>query len=141
MPVRPARGVVDHPKRFESAYFRAARETAHRILAEMDNGDLPYGPRPSGAQHWEMHHGGSLWVKGHNGWRMYRARGGIEWSMQFCAEPSKVNWLRSGGAGVRRVGRPAPKPLRPRWPGPSWCAPAAARARRRGGSARRCTRA
>ena len=90
--------LVDHPKRFESAYFRAAKETAHKILAEMDNADLPYGPRPSGAQHWEMHHGGSLWVKGQNGWRMYRARVGIEWSMQFCAEPSKVDRLRRDAA-------------------------------------------
>ncbi|MER6979355.1 DUF6424 family protein, partial [Streptomyces carpinensis] len=90
--------LVDHPKRYESAYFRAAKRTVHKILAEMDNDDLPYGSRPTGAQHWEMHHGGSLWVKGKNGWRMYRARVGIEWSMQFCAEPSKVDRLREEAA-------------------------------------------
>ncbi|NUS18097.1 MAG: hypothetical protein HOY69_42975 [Streptomyces sp.] len=90
--------LVDHPKRFESAFFRAAKKTAHKILAEMDDDDLPYGLQPSGARQWEMHHGGSLWVKGGKGWRMYRARVGIEWSMQFCAEPAKVDRLRQDAA-------------------------------------------
>jgi hypothetical protein len=90
--------LVDHPKRYESPYFRAAKKTAHRILDEMNDDDLPYGSRPSGAHPWEMHHGGSLWVKGENGWRMYRARVGVEWSMQFCAEPSKVDRLRREAA-------------------------------------------
>jgi hypothetical protein len=90
--------LVDHPKRYESEYFRAAKKTAKKILAEMADDDLPYGLRPPGAHPWEMHHGGSLWVKGQNGWRMYRARVGIEWSMQFCAEPSKVDRLRQEAA-------------------------------------------
>ncbi|MEU7058049.1 DUF6424 family protein [Streptomyces sp. NPDC046197] len=90
--------LVDHPKRFESSYFRAAKEAAKKILAEMADADLPYGPRPTGAEHWEMHHGGSLWVKGRGGWRMYRARVGVEWSMQFCAEPVKVDRLRREAA-------------------------------------------
>jgi hypothetical protein len=41
-----------------------------------------------------MHHGGSLWVRCADGWRMYLARAGIEWSMQFCADPVKVDRLR-----------------------------------------------
>lgn len=90
--------LVEHPKRFESSFFRAAKKTAHKILDEISDADLPYGSRPTGSEHWEMHHGGSLWVKGAGGWRMYRARVGIEWSMQFCAEPVKVDRLRQEAA-------------------------------------------
>lgn len=91
--------LVEHPKRFESAQFTAAKKTAHEILRQMNDADLPYGPRPVDAgpkptEHWEMHHGGSLWVMGSRGWLMYRARVGIEWSMQFCADPAKVERLR-----------------------------------------------
>ncbi|GHI02082.1 hypothetical protein Scel_04030 [Streptomyces cellostaticus] len=95
--------LVKHPKRFESAQFTAAKKTAHDILRKMNDADLPYGPRPvdpgqGGAEHWEMHHGGSLWVMGSHGWLMYRARVGIEWSMQFCADPAKVDRLRQEAA-------------------------------------------
>ncbi|MET7682327.1 DUF6424 family protein [Streptomyces sp. NPDC005423] len=90
--------LVDHPPRFESTFFQAAEKVAHKILAEMNEDDLPYGPQPPSTEHWEMHHGGSLWVKGAGGWRMYRARVGIEWSMQFCADPAKVDRLRREAA-------------------------------------------
>ncbi|MEU6604376.1 DUF6424 family protein [Streptomyces shenzhenensis] len=90
--------LVEHPKRFESSYFRAAKKTARKILDEMSDAELPYGPRPAGSEHWEMHHGGSLWLRGERGWLMYRARVGIEWSMQFCAEPVKVDRLRQEAA-------------------------------------------
>ncbi|WP_337587797.1 DUF6424 family protein [Streptomyces collinus] len=99
--------LVEHPKRFESSQFRAAKDTAHKILHAMEDADLPYGPRPVDAQQvaknserWEMHHGGSLWVKGSRGWLMYRARVGIEWSMQFCADPAKVDRLRQDAADL-----------------------------------------
>ncbi|MFJ9706378.1 DUF6424 family protein [Streptomyces sp. NPDC101234] len=97
--------LVEHPARFDSPQFIAAKKTAHAILHAMADADLPYGPRPvdpgpgpNGGEHWEMHHGGSLWVKGAKGWRMYRARVGIEWSMQFCADPVKVDRLREEAA-------------------------------------------
>ncbi|HET6499610.1 MAG TPA: DUF6424 family protein [Amycolatopsis sp.] len=81
--------VVDHPMRAESAWFRAAKRTARKILSQLGPDGFPYGPGP-----WEMHHGGSLWVRGADGWRLYLARAGIEWSMQFCADPAKVDLLR-----------------------------------------------
>ncbi|HEV7203353.1 MAG TPA: DUF6424 family protein [Jatrophihabitans sp.] len=81
--------LVDHPPRFTSPEFRAAKNAAQHILAEVSADDLPYGPGP-----WEMHHGGSLHVKTPDGWRLFRARVGIEWSLQFCAEPGKVDRLR-----------------------------------------------
>lgn len=85
--------LVDHPPRFESPDFRSAKSVARKILAEIPAADSPYGPGP-----WEMHHGGSLWVKTASGWRMFRARVGIEWSMQFCADPAKVDRLRLDAA-------------------------------------------
>ncbi|MFH0518969.1 DUF6424 family protein [Streptomyces sp. M41] len=87
--------VVKHPKREESSHFRAAKKTAKKILGEIaaDGDELPYGAGP-----WEMHHGGSLWVRADSGWRMYRARVGIEWSAQFCADPAKVDRLRREAA-------------------------------------------
>lgn len=81
--------IADHPQRQESKWFTAAKRTAHKILNELGPDGQPYGPGP-----WEMHHGGSLWVRAPGGWRMYLARVGIEWSMQFCADPAKVDRLR-----------------------------------------------
>lgn len=89
--------LVKHRDRSESSHFRAAKKVAKKILLEAGAGagDLPYGAGP-----WEMHHGGSLWVRTSTGWRMYRARVGIEWSMQFCADPVKVDRLRREAADL-----------------------------------------
>ncbi len=89
--------IVKHPKRSESSHFRAAKKVAKKILQELsgDAAQAPYGAGP-----WEMHHGGSLWVMTGSGWRMYRARVGIEWSMQFCADPAKVERLRQEAADL-----------------------------------------
>ncbi|MDH6222404.1 DUF6424 family protein [Streptomyces pseudovenezuelae] len=89
--------LVKHGPRDESANFRAAKTTAKKILQEMATAGttLPYGPPP-----FEMHHGGSLWVRAADGWRMYRARVGIEWSMQFCADPAKIDRLRREAADL-----------------------------------------
>jgi Family of unknown function (DUF6424) len=81
--------IVDHPSRGDSRWFVAAKACADKILATLDRGSYPYGGPP-----WEMHHGGSLWVHSASGWRMFLARAGIEWSMQFCADPAKVDRLR-----------------------------------------------
>ncbi len=81
--------IVDHPTRTDSHWFVDAKRTAKKILATLDVSTYPYGPPP-----WEMHHGGSLWVLTDAGWRMYPARIGIEWSLQFCADPVKIDRLR-----------------------------------------------
>jgi hypothetical protein len=85
--------LVDHAPRDTSPEFSAAKRVAKKILDECDEASYPYGPSP-----WEMHHGGSLWVKGNSGWRLFLARAGIEWSMQFCADPAKVDRLRREAA-------------------------------------------
>jgi len=90
--------VVDHPQRNDSPWFVAAKRTAHKILADPGPDGLPYGPGP-----WEMHHGGSLWVRSAGNWRMYLARAGIEWSMQFCADPAKVDRLRQDALALVRA--------------------------------------
>ncbi|RJQ81621.1 DUF6424 family protein [Amycolatopsis panacis] len=90
--------VADHPQRADSRWFTAAKRTAKKILATFPADGLPYGPAP-----WEMHHGGSLWVRGHDGWRIFLARAGIEWSMQFCADPVKVDRLRQDAATLVRA--------------------------------------
>ncbi|MEU6254241.1 DUF6424 family protein [Streptomyces sp. NPDC047043] len=87
--------LVKHSERSESAHFRAAKEVAHKILDELAKDERPYGPGP-----YEMHHGGSLWVRTGSGWRMFRARVGIEWSMQFCADPAKIERLRQEAADL-----------------------------------------
>jgi hypothetical protein len=81
--------IVDHPSRGDSAWFVAAKACAHKILATLQPATYPYGGPP-----WEMHHGGSLWVHTPSGWRLFLARAGIEWSLQFCADPAKVDRLR-----------------------------------------------
>lgn len=48
---------------------------------------------PGTAEHWRCITG-AVWVKGAGGWRMYRARVCVEWSMQFCANPARVDRLR-----------------------------------------------
>jgi Family of unknown function (DUF6424) len=87
--------IVNHPNRAESGWFRDAKRTARKILATLDASTYPYGPGP-----WEMHHGGSLWVLTDAGWRMYLARAAIEWSLQFCADPAKVDRLRRDAKGL-----------------------------------------
>ncbi len=81
--------IVDHPGRAESHWFSASKRAVKKILATLDKSTYPYGPEP-----WQMHHGGSIWVLTDAGWRMYLARAGIEWSMQFCADPAKIDRLR-----------------------------------------------
>lgn len=81
--------IVDHPKRKDSKEFEAAKKVAKKILATLGPDEWPYGPGP-----WQMHHAASHWVLTRAGWRMYRGRAGIEWSMQFCADPAKVDRLR-----------------------------------------------
>lgn len=82
--------IVDHPNRTESRWFRESKVVVKKILATLDESTYPYGAGP-----WQMHHGGSIWVLTDAGWRMYLARAGIEWSMQFCADPVKIDRLRT----------------------------------------------
>jgi hypothetical protein len=53
-----------------------------------------------GSEPYEDHHGGGLWLKDDDGWFLVRNLVGIEWSAQFCADPSKVDKLR---VNARRV--------------------------------------
>jgi hypothetical protein len=48
-----------------------------------------FGDRP-----YQDHHGGGIWLKDARGWFMTKGLAGIEWSAQYCADPSKVELLR-----------------------------------------------
>ena len=80
--------IPDHPGRAESAGFRSAKTLAHAIAKTID------GPPFYGDDHVQMHHGGSWYLFDDDGWFMVKAPAGIEWSAQFCADPSKVDRLR-----------------------------------------------
>jgi hypothetical protein len=81
--------IPDHPKRAESAGFRASKKLVKKILAS-----IGVDKRFLGSDSLQMHHGGSLWVFDDQGWFMLQNEAGIEWSGQFCADPAKVEFLR-----------------------------------------------
>lgn len=81
--------IPDHPKRKEYSGFQASKRLAKKIL-ELAGVD----ERFLGSKTLQMHHGGSLWVLGADGWFMVQNEAGIEWSGQFCADPAKVDSLR-----------------------------------------------
>jgi hypothetical protein len=53
-----------------------------------------------GAPGYQDHHGGALWVKDEKGWFLVKNMAGMEWSSQFCADPSKVDHLRQNAKRV-----------------------------------------
>jgi uncharacterized protein DUF6424 len=79
--------VPNHPARADSPEYVAARAKMNEIAAQAAG--LIYGQGP-----YEDHHGGALWLQDSQGWFLVRNLVGIEWSAQFCAEPSKVDLLR-----------------------------------------------
>lgn len=79
--------VDGHPERTDSPEFLHAKAAAHKIIASLQGvfqGDGPY----------QMHHGGSLWLHDAHGWFLVLNEAGMEWSSQFCADPTKVERLR-----------------------------------------------
>ena len=79
--------VPDHPGRQDSPEYVTARRQMNQIASQATG--LIYGPGP-----FQDHHGGALWLKDAQGWFMVRNLAGVEWSAQFCADPSKVDLLR-----------------------------------------------
>jgi hypothetical protein len=53
-------------------------------------GDPPY----------QDHHGGGIWIKSGDRWMLVLNLAGMEWSSQFCADPSKVDKLRLAAKAV-----------------------------------------
>jgi hypothetical protein len=79
--------VVDHPPRRDSALYSRSRKLMNTLAATLDT--WAYGPGP-----YEDHHGGGLWVKDDAGWICLQLPLGVEWSAQFCADPTKLDALR-----------------------------------------------
>ena len=79
--------IEGHAARTDSKEFRAARATLQKIIATLKPN--PYGDGPI-----QAHHGGSVWIYDGENWRMVANWAGIEWSVQFCCDPAKVDALR-----------------------------------------------
>src|SRR5438105_9286396 len=82
------RNIPPHPPRKDSPdYVRARKMMVNQAksVAGFFYGEAPF----------EDHHGGGLWLKDADGWFMVRNLAGIEWSAQFCADPAKVDQLRT----------------------------------------------
>ena len=79
--------IEGHAARADSKEFRAARATLQKIIATLEPN--PYGDGPI-----QAHHGGSIWLYDGENWRMVANWAGIEWSVQFCCDPAKVDALR-----------------------------------------------
>ena len=79
--------VPNHPTRADSPEYVAARTKMNEIAGQAQG--MIYGPGP-----YQDHHGGALWLQDAQGWFLVRNQAGIEWSAQFCADPSKVDLLR-----------------------------------------------
>jgi hypothetical protein len=77
--------IPDHPPRTDSPEYQASRAELHHLVGD----GTYYGPPPI-----QDHHGGGLWLKDSGGWFFVRNLAGIEWSAQFCADPSRVDQLR-----------------------------------------------
>jgi len=78
--------IPDHPQRTDSPAYLLARKIMNSI-APAKNWFL-------GAEPYQDHHGGGLWLKDGEGWFLVKNLAGLEWSSQFCADPKKVDILR-----------------------------------------------
>ena len=87
--------VEGHAARTESTEFKHARAALQKIMRTIDANE--FGPGP-----FEAHHGGSIWVKADDGWRLMLNWAGIEWSAQFCCDPARVERLRQNAAAITR---------------------------------------
>jgi hypothetical protein len=81
------RAIPDHPERTDSATYRRSRKKTNELARASP--PFAYGEAP-----YQDHHGGGLWLKDADGWFLIRNIFGIEWSAQFCADPTKVDILR-----------------------------------------------
>ena len=85
--------IADHPRRTDSREYIASRKNTNAMAKSEKNWFFGHEP-------YEDHHGGGLWVKDEDGWFVVRNLAGIEWSAQFCADPTKVDALRVNASGV-----------------------------------------
>src|SRR5262249_14485286 len=88
--------VMDHHERSDSKTYIAARKLMVELAKQA--GGTEYGPNP-----WQDHHSGVLWVHDGSTWRMFQNLAGLEWSAQFCADPSKVEVLRQNAEALYKA--------------------------------------
>lgn len=80
--------IGDHAKRADTPLYHRSRK--HMITAVQACQPWYFGPPP-----YQDHHGGGVWVHDGRSPLLLLLPAGIEWSAQFCADPAKVDSLRS----------------------------------------------
>ncbi|MDE3074496.1 MAG: hypothetical protein KGJ86_03625 [Chloroflexota bacterium] len=88
--------IGDHPTRADSPIYVKARRLMVEIAKAL--GVPSYGANP-----WQDHHSGVLWIYDGSTWRMFQNTAGIEWSAQFCADPAKVELLRQNALALYKA--------------------------------------
>ncbi len=85
-----------HEPRKDSDLYKKSRDLMNKIAkaSQSSSGQAWY----YGADPWEDHHGGGLWVHDGAGWFFVKNLAGMEWASQFCADPAKVDVLRANAA-------------------------------------------
>jgi hypothetical protein len=94
--------VPNHPTRADSPEYVAARNKMNQIAGQAAG--MIYGQGP-----YQDHHGGALWLQDSQGWFLVRNQAGIEWSAQFCADPTKVDLLRQNALRLYNLVSPQVK--------------------------------
>lgn len=82
--------IPGHVSRTASPIYEQSRALLKAIVSEAADWASFLGGKPS----YQDHHGGGLWVLDSSGWLFLKNIAGIEWSQQFCADPSKIDKLR-----------------------------------------------
>lgn len=85
--------IGDHPAREDSPGYRRSRALMIKLVQASQ-------PWFLGGQPYHDHHGGGIWVRDDDGWLLMLGLAGVEWSAQFCADPAKVDRLRTQTARV-----------------------------------------
>lgn len=85
--------VGDHPARADSPGYRRSRA----LMVKLVQASQPWS---LGGPPYQDHHGGGIWVKDDDGWLLLLGLAGVEWSAQFCADPAKIDRLRTMTARV-----------------------------------------
>lgn len=83
--------IGDHAARTETPVYNRSRKLMIKAVQEASAAAPWYFGEPP----YQDHHGGGVWVKSADGPLLFLLPAGMEWSSQFCADPAKVDRLRT----------------------------------------------
>jgi hypothetical protein len=84
----------DHAQRKDTLGYLRSRKLMVAILKTQPDHFLGAGMQQGKLIAVQDHHGGGVHVLDVDGWRMYLLPAGVEYSMQFCADPARIDLLR-----------------------------------------------